>query len=148
MRKPGCIEPVIYFRYPDGHLVLAPYSDFPTPPDAIREEAETLMQVDALERRLQQQERDNWERESVRDANLIDARKQSVRDRMMSRLMSGATSEYEKDFIRAWFQLRADHPRKKYYAEQFQCYLTARHFDLGNRRADTEEFNPDRIVVK
>jgi hypothetical protein len=148
MRKPGCIEPVIFFRYPNGHLTLAPYSEFPTPDGAIREEAHTLREVDVLERRLQQQEHENWEREAQRDESLLEQRRAKLKARLYARMTSSTTDQYEKDFIREWMKLRNDHPKKLYHADQFQCYLTARHFDIGNRPADKESFNVERHEVK
>jgi len=149
MRKPGCIEPVIYFRFPDGHLTLAPYSDFPTPAGAIREGADTLAQVDRLQAILVEQERREWEREVEGDVARFQARMDQVRDRLYARMTSSSTSEYEKEFIRLYLQLRND-KRAKHRQRWLErtAYLYAREYDLGNRRADTEEFNVERHEVK
>ena len=149
MRKPGTIEPVIYFRFPDGHLTLAPYSDFPTPEGAIREGAETLSQVDRLQERLVAQERVEWEREVETDAARFQTRMDEVRDRLYARMTSSSTSEYEKEFIKLYLQLRNE-KRAKYQQRWLErtAYLHAREFDIGNRRADVEEFNPERHTVK
>jgi len=150
MRKPGCIEPVIYFRYPDGHLTLAPYSDFPTPPNAIREGAETLAQVDRLERVLQQQELDRGEREMQHDSEMIESASARIRDSLYARMTSGSTTEWEKEFLRLYLQLRDERKREKYRQRylEYSMYLSARHNDIGKRSADKEEFHPDRITVK
>ena len=149
MRKPGTIEPVIYFRFPDGHLTLAPYSDFPTPEGAIREGAETLSQVDRLQERLVAQERVEWEREVETDSARFQTRMDEVRDRLYARMTSSSTSEYEKEFIKLYLQLRNE-KRAKYQQRWLErtAYLHARQFDIGNRRADVEEFNPERHTVK
>jgi len=149
MRKPGTIEPVIYFRFPDGHLMLAPYSDFPTPENAIREGAETLAQVDRLQERLVAQERVEWAREVETDAARFQSRMDEVRDRLYARMTSSSTSEYEKEFIKLYLQLRNE-KRAKYQQRWLErtAYLHAREFDIGNRRADVEEFNPERHTVK
>ena len=149
MRKPGTIEPVIYFRFPDGHLTLAPYSDFPTPEGAIREGAETLAQVDRLQERLVAQERLEWEREVETDSARFQSRMDEVRDRLYARMTSSSTSEYEKEFIKLYLQLRNE-KRAKYQQRWLErtAYLHAREFDIGNRRADVEEFNPERHTVK
>jgi hypothetical protein len=149
MRKPGCIEPVIYFRYSDGRVVLAPYSDFPTPEGAIREGADTLSAVDRLQERLVAQERREWEQEAEQDADRFKTRIDEVRDRLYSRMTSSSTSEYEKEFIRLYLQLRNE-KRAKYQQRWLErtAYLYAREFNLGNRRADSEEFNVERHEVK
>ena len=149
MRKPGTIEPVIYFRFSDGHLMLAPYSDFPTPENAIREGAETLAQVDRLQERLVAQEKLEWEREVETDSARFQTRMDEVRDRLYARMTSSSTSEYEKEFIKLYLQLRNE-KRAKYQQRWLErtAYLHAREFDIGNRRADVEEFRPERHTVK
>lgn len=150
MRKPGCIEAVVYFRYPNGHVTLAPYSDFPTPAGAIREGAETLAQVDRLQERLVMQERMEWEKEAEQDSNRFKDRIDSVRDRLYARMTSGSTSEYEKEFLKLYLQLRNDkrHRHQQRWLER-TAYLHAREFDIGKgRQADKENFNVDRIEVK
>jgi crotonobetainyl-CoA:carnitine CoA-transferase CaiB-like acyl-CoA transferase len=150
MRKPGCIEPVVYFRRPDGHLTLAPYSNFPTPDDAIREYADTLDAVDRLEAILQRQEREVWEREAERDELLLDARRKELRDRIYQRIASSETDEWNKEFYRLYLQLTDD--KKARYRQRFlerEMYLHARHNDIGKgRRADEEVFNCERHTVK
>lgn len=150
MRKPGCIEPVIFFRYPSGHLTLAPYSDFPTPDGAIREYADTLAAVDALEARLQQQERAEWEREAQRDEELLFARRKALRDRIYQHMASSETDPWNKEFLRLYIQL--DDDKKDRFRQRFlerEMYLHARHNDIGKgRRADEETFKSDRIEVK
>lgn len=150
MRTPGTIEPIVYFRYPSGHLTLAPYSSFPTPSDAIREEADTLSKVDALLIVLQRQEHERGEQELQAEEDRFAPARASLRDRIYARISSGATTEYEKEFLRLYLQLRDDRKRTMYQQRllEYQMYLYARDNDLGSRRADTEEFHPDRITVK
>ena len=150
MRKPGCIEPVVYFRYPDGHVNLAPYTSFPTPDNAIREEADTLNKVDELLVILQRQELERGEREMEAEEDRFAPGRQSVRDRIYARITSGQTTEYEKEFLKLYLQLRDDRKRQRYQQRllEYHMYLYARENDLGSRRADTEEFHPDRIQVK
>lgn len=150
MRKPGCIEPVIYFHYLDGHLTLAPYSDFPTPEGAIREGADTLRDVDILQERLVAQERREWEREVEHDHNAFSGRMEAVRDRLYARMTSSATSEYEKEFIKLYLQLRND-KRAKHQQRWLErtAYLHAREFDTPRgREVDREVFLSDRHTVK
>lgn len=149
--KPGCIEPVIYFRYPNGRVVLAPYSDMPTPQGCIREGADTLAQVDRLQERLLAQEREQWEREAERDAEKFGKLEEAVRDRIYARICSKETGEYEKEFLKLYLQLRDEKKREKYKKLYLQrtAYLWARENDTPKgRRVDEEVFNPERHEVK
>lgn len=131
---------VIYFRYPDGHLTLAPYSECPTPDDAIREEANTLPEIDRLQKQLVQQEYERCEAEAEANESLARAGKQRVYDSLYSKLVSTATTEYERDFIREYLKLREE-KRAKYHS-RFQldrAYLWARENDVGKRKHESEE---------
>jgi len=146
-RKPGCVAPVIYFRYPNGHLTLAPFSDCPTPDGAIKEEADTLPAIDRLVDTLRKQEYENSQREMNYDMNLFAARDKEIRDRIYQRMTSGSTSEYEKEFLRYYMELRDERKREKHrqrYMEA-QWFLHARENDLGDRPADKEIVNLDKV---
>ena len=146
-RKPGCVAPVIYFRYPNGHLTLAPFSDCPTPDSAIKEEADTLPAIDKLVDILRKQEYESSEREMRNDMNLAATKDKEIRDRIYQRMTSGSTSEYEKEFLRYYLQLR-DERKRVTYRQRFmeaQWYLAARENNLGDRAADKEEVNLDKV---
>ena len=146
-RKPGCVAPVIYFRYPSGHLVLAPFSECPTPDGAIKEEADTLPAIDRLVDQLRKQEYENSQREMRYDMELMATRDKEIRDRIYQRISSSVTTEYEKEFLRYYMQLR-DERKRENYRQRFmeaQWYLAAREQDLGNRAADKEEVNLDKV---
>lgn len=153
------IEPVFYFvcgkpeltnpPRPLGYVLMSPYSGCPAPAGYCQEEARSLTEVDRLEKTLQQQEYENAEREGQTHEEYLAPLREQTRSNLMSKIFSAATSDYEKDFIREFLKLRADHPKKKFYAEQFNCYLTARHFDTPKgRRVDEEKVSIDRIEVK
>lgn len=146
-RKPGCVAPVIYFRYPNGHLTLAPFSDCPTPDGAIKEEADTLHAIDKLVDQLRKQEYETNQREMQYDMNLMATRDKEIRDRIYQRISSSVTTEYEKEFLRLYMQLRDERKRETYrqrYLEA-QWYLAAREQNLGDRAADKEEVSLDKI---
>jgi hypothetical protein len=167
MRKPGQIEPVFYFvcgdsaladnNRPVGYIVLAPYTGggdrclCPTPPGYRLEYADTLAAVDRLERTLQQQEVEAAEREHLRDVSLLEARRKEWRDRIYQRITSSVTDEWTREFLKLYLQL-SDERKRKVYAQRFlerESYLWARHNDTPKgRRADSEEFNPERHTVK
>lgn len=147
MRKPGCVAPVIYFRYPNGHLTLAPFSDCPTPDGSIKEEADTLHAIDRLVDVLRKQEYEAAQKEVQNDMNQFAAVEKSIRDRIYSRITSGSISEYEKEYLRLYLSLRDERKREKYrqrYMEQ-QWFLHARENDLGDRAADKEVVNLDKV---
>lgn len=154
MRKRGCIEPVVYFvahhcpkGHPEGYIMLAPYSSYPTPEGYSYHEADTLAAVDVLQSRLQEQEAREWEAERTMDEAQFHARRQKVRDSLYARMTSGSTGQYEKDFIREWLKLRSEKRRR--YSDAFEhrhAYLYAREFDTPGRRAD-EERAPSNIDV-
>src|SRR5262249_2128693 len=118
MRKPGCVAPVIYFRYPSGHLTLAPFSECPTPAGAIREEADTLPQIDRLVDTLRRQEYEAAQNEMHRDMNQFAQRERDIRDKLYARMTSNVTTEYEKEFIRLYLQLR-DERKRELYRQRF-----------------------------
>ena len=150
MNKPGTLN-VVYFVHPSGYVTLAPYTSFPTLPGCIRESANTLAEVDRLQKRLVAQERAQLERESQYEEATFGARQEIIRDKLYSRLASSVTTQYEKDFIREWLKLRDDSKRKKHaqILEHAQMYLHAREFDSKpGRKSDAEEFRSDSIDVR
>ena len=147
MRKPGTVAPVVYFRYPSGHLTLAPFTACPTPDGAIREEADTLSQIDRLVDTLRKQEYESSQREMQHDMNQFATIERSIRDRIYQRMTSSSTSEYEKEFLRLYMQLR-DERKRELYRQRFleaQWFLHSREFDLGDRDASKEEVNLDKV---
>lgn len=147
MRKPGCVAPVIYFRYPNGHLTLAPFSECPTPDGAIREEVDTLPAIDKLVDQLRKQEYEQAQREMHYDMNQVAQREKEILDRIYARISSSVTTEYEKEFLRNYIKLRDERKREKHRKlyEQAQWILHAREFDLGDRAADAEVVNLDKV---
>jgi len=155
MRKPGCIEPIIYFvngtdpAHEPGFIMLAPYSDFPTPAGYRCEAAETLPEARKLEAQLVAQERRATELELLHDEASFQPKREAIRDKLYARMTSSATGEYEKEFLRLYMDLRDERKRRKYEELYLQrtSYLWALHHDLGSRRADVEEFKAERHTV-
>lgn len=153
MRKLGSLEPVVYFvnhrdtTRPPGWIMLAPYTSFATPVGWSREGAESLPEVDRLERKLMEQEVAERGADLVNEERTMGPLRDAVRDKLYQRMTSNSTSQYEKDFIAAYLQLREDR-RDKYHAKylEFVTYLHARNFDTPKgRRMDSESVNVDRI---
>jgi hypothetical protein len=79
--------------------------------------------------------------------NLMATRDKEIRDRIYQRISSSVTTEYEKEFLRLYMQLRDERKREAYrqrYLEA-QWYLSARENDLGGRAADKETVNLDKV---
>lgn len=145
MRKAGCVEPVIYFTnrrdpaHPPGYVMLAPYTSYATPEGYERNGAETLAEIDKLQKTLQEQEYLRLVGELADDESRLLSARSRVRDDLYTRMTSGATSEYEKEFIRGYLQLR-DEKRARYHQRylEYTLYLHAREMDTGKRRVDEE----------
>jgi hypothetical protein len=155
MGKMGTLEPVEFFvnyTSPDherGYILIASYTGCPAPEGYRAEYADTLPAVRQLEKILQRQEHRANELEWQRDRAAGAAGRQRVRDRLMSRLASSSTSEFDKDFIRAYLQVREDKAAK--HEQRFterHAYLTALNFDTPKGRAvDEETVSLDRLNV-
>jgi hypothetical protein len=147
--KFGTLSPVIYFERADGHIFLAPYSSFPTPPGCIKHGADTLPDIDRLQKRLNAQERFQWEREAHHEYETFDARQEEIADRLRTKMVSGSTTPFERDFIEGWLKLKDEKKRKKYkdILEQRNMYLWAREHDTPGRREDEERVDLDRLEL-
>lgn len=143
---------VVYFvngrdpRHELGYVMLAPYSECATPEGYRREEANTLAEVDQLQARLTDQEMSLARQELERDESRLEPLRAAVRDRLYARMTSGATDEFNKEFLRLYLQLQNDkrHRHRQRYLER-EMYLTARENDAKNGRQPDEERRPDTL---
>lgn len=150
----GTLEPIIYFERQDGYAILPVY-DAGRPEQARRvfderykhhatekwqwrETDGTLSGVDALQKRLvdQEQRRDGAMLES--HMMVRERFRKSVADSLYSRMTSAATSEFEKEFIRLYLDLRDDKKRDKYRTqlEHRNHFLWARENMSGTKVED------------
>lgn len=90
-------------------------------------EANSLSEVDRLQKRLQQAEYDRLQQEGERDLRVWQSRIDSVRSNLSQRAASSATSEYERDFIREWIKLR-DEKRREDYKKRYEVDMAAYSF--------------------
>lgn len=119
-----------YFERRDGTVLLPPSDDIPCPADCLDREANTLAEVDALQRRLQQATYARCQQEQMRDEVAFAESRQRVIDSLHSRLASSATTQYERDFIREYIKLREE--KRDKYRQRFACdtaYLELREND-------------------
>jgi hypothetical protein len=128
--KHGTLEPIIYFERSDSYAILPVY-DAGCPEQARRvfneryknhaterwqwrETDGTLSAVDALQKRLVDQE-------ERRDGAMIEAHamvrerwRKQVSDSLRARMCSSATSPFEREFIEIYLTLREEKTRDKY----------------------------------
>lgn len=119
-----------YFERPDGTVLLPPSDDIPCPADCLDREANTLTEVDALQKRLQAATYARCQRERMRDEVAFAESRQRVIDNIHSRIASAATTQYEKDFLREYIKLREE--KREKYRQRFACdtaYLELREND-------------------
>jgi hypothetical protein len=121
---------LIYFEDRGGNISLPPSDDTPCPPGYDRREANTLAEVDRLQRRLQQATYERCQRELQRDEEAFAESRERVRSALTTRIASSATSEYEREFLKLYVQLRED--KRAAYQKRFSCdraYLEMREND-------------------
>lgn len=119
-------------RNSDGGLdvLLPPTDSTPCPTDCLEREANSLDEVDKLQRRLQDATYRRCQQELMRDEVALLESRERVRSSIADRIASSATSQYERDFLREYIKLREE-KRDKYRA-RFACdvaYLEMREND-------------------
>ena len=130
-----------YFKNAAGDIQLPPndecYFSF-CPAGYDRFEANTLDEVDRLQKALQRQTYERQHREWEHDEQAWAAARQRVIDSLHATLASSATTEYEREFIRAYIQLREEKRAK--YRQRFICdraFLEMREMDKPRNAEET-----------
>jgi len=146
---------VRYFEDRFGHIAWPPNSDTPLPKSLFcpecgcrqpyeEREANTLPELDRLQARLTDAARHRDQTQWQADSDRMAAARRSVYDRIMARIQSSSTTEYEKDFLREYLKLREE--RRAKYHSRFLCdrvYLEAREFDRPRDPAELLKENVD-----
>jgi hypothetical protein len=146
----GNVSPIIYFESANGHLVMPVYEA--GRPEQARQvyearfkpagfewrETRTLAEVDTLQKRLVAQE---CERRRAQLDTHDEVRREVSRyvaGNLRARMVSAACSEFEKNFIRLYLELRDDAKRDKFRQRllEHQSYLWAREMDSGTKIDD------------
>jgi hypothetical protein len=130
-----------YFRNAAGDIQLPPnnecYFTF-CPPGYDRFEANTLEEVDRLQKELQELTYRRQQRELEHDDATWAAARQSVIDSLHRTLASSATTNYEREFIRSYIQLREE--KREKYRQRFTCdraFLEMREMDRPRNPEET-----------
>jgi hypothetical protein len=121
---------LVFFRDASGNISLPPSDDTRCPEGYQRCEANTLAEVDALQKRLQAATYARCQQERMRDEVAFAESRQRVIDNIHSRIASAATTQYEKDFLREYIKLREE--KREKYRQRFACdtaYLELREND-------------------
>lgn len=133
----GTFSPVIYFEGPTGQISLPGTTEENQRGQNgwIRKEAGTLKAVDELQRRLEEQDRREMRTRLNHDEQIFEAKRRKIRDSLLRTMSRGATSQYEKEFIREYLSI-SDQRKRKFYSRDgsIQSYFVAREFDDGGKK--------------
>jgi hypothetical protein len=151
-QKLGSLSPIVYFENARGEIVLPPSaSEARLFYEGVRDasgktyrdwgfewrEADSLAKVDDLQNRLVEQDRRQAEGAAERDERRFAAGWARVRDNLYSRMISSSTSEYEKEFIRLYLELREDkRARHRQRWLERTSYLWCREMDASTLPQD------------
>lgn len=144
---PGRIDGPVYFVHRDGHILLAPMSDSPTPPNCERRKVETLAELDQLQERLENDTKRQCQQEIERDQRVWANKRQQIRSNLLERMKSSKCSAYEREFIQLYLQI-SDERKREVYRNRFMAdtaYFMAREFDDGGakRIAQAADLTPE-----
>lgn len=126
-----------FFERSNGEILLPPTSDTPCPKDCIEKEANSLAEVDVLQKRLQTLTAVRRARELQTDEDTFAWARERVRADLTTVLASSATSQYERDFIREYLKLREE-KRAKYH-QRFACDVAYLEMRENDRPRNAEE---------
>lgn len=158
----GSLEPVIYFENSSGYVILAPQQigQGTNLARKIYEEkyrgagwewreagANGLHEVDALQKRLVDQEVSRDRRMADKSSQEREMVRRDIAESLRARMTSSGTSEFERDFIRHYLQLRDDSKRDKYAQalKHHNYYLWSREQNSGTKVEDRMKSEPGDI---
>lgn len=148
----GQLNPIVYFINVGGVIALPPSTEYALAvKDRMRHrgfelrEARNLPEIDRLQKHMEEQEYRNCQAQLERDHSLRARVRARTRSNLMQRMVSSATSAYERDFIQNYLML--DEAKREKYQQRFsqdQMYFEAREFESGNKRMqDANQNVPD-----
>lgn len=156
----GTLNAIVYFENNQGRIALPPSTaqalqikDRMNRAGWELREASTLGEVDALQKRLEEQTYRERQREIEMDQRMGGHVRASIRSRLYQRMISSSTGDYEKEFIKNYLQLRDD--KRTDYQKRFsadQMYFEAREFNQSSHHlqelADRVEDSKQTECVK
>ena len=137
---------------PPGYVILSPYSGALPGSGYIKRVANSNAEVHALDKKIRRQTELDFEREAEHDYNLTQHYQKSLDDRINARMRGEGVDPSHQAYVRDFFmylrKLRDDHPKKQYFMNQLDCYLAVLHNDVGNRIADREVVDLDKVNAR
>jgi len=145
-RAMGTLRPIVYFENrkdptkPLGYVMISPETNtlnYYVPEGYETMEAGTLAEVTKLQKRLEQQEFDERDVELEAYKNQYAEERKQKRANLVKLMLSSDTSEYDRQFIEAYLQVRED--RRAKYEQRFSerhAYLNILAFDEGKAQAE------------
>lgn len=150
--KLGSLSGPVYFENSKGEIVLPPSeADARHFYEGVRDatgqtyrdrgfeyrKCETLGEVDALQRRLVEQDRRANERHAQMDESRRAGAWQRIGDSLRARMVSSSTSAFEREFIELYLRLREE-KRAKHRQRWLErtSYLWSREMDAGTLPTD------------
>lgn len=126
---PGMIDPpVVYFENKRGYCIVAPDISHPTPDGYIRKECKYLHEVDALTKKMNVQDTNQFEHLMEKDREIMRQRRETTRTKLRQRMLAHDCTAFEIAFIKEGLR-RLDQREK----EQTECavrgYFTQREMD-------------------
>lgn len=130
-----------YFENASGDIQLPPNDEVyatQCPPGYDRREANSLDEVDKLQKKLQAATYARNQAEIERDESTFSDARQRVLDSLRSKLASSCTTQYERDFIHSYLELREE--KREKYRQRFtvdRAYLEMRENDKPRNPEET-----------
>lgn len=135
----GQIDSVIYFRcvkdfwsgtklVKKGHLLIAPDHRHPTPDNYERLECKYLHEVDALTRKMNMQDQDEFGALMEKDRQAMELRREKTKSTLCQRMLAPDCTPFERRFIQGALDY-LDRKAKQNSEFRLQSFFTQREFD-------------------
>jgi hypothetical protein len=128
----GTFDPVVYFESPTGEISLPGTTEENQRGQNgwIRRQANTLKALDALQRRMEEQDRRDMRARLDRDEMVFEEKRRKTRESLLRTITKRTTSRYEREFISEYLQLSDERKRKFYNSDKaIKAYFMAREFE-------------------
>lgn len=128
----GTFDPVIYFESPMGQVSLPGTTEVNQRGHNgwIRREANTLQDVDALQVKLEAQDRKEMRANLEHDEAVFQAKRQKTRESLLRTMTKRTTKNYEREFIREYLTVSEQRKRKFYGRDKsINSFFLAREYD-------------------
>ncbi len=144
---PGLIDPpIVYFEAPrdfqigmkfvrKGFCIVAPDSKHPTPYGYERKECKYLHEVDALTKRMNVQDKEQYECLVAKDQEIMRQRREKTRTTLRQRMLAVDCTPFEKRFIEGALAY-LDRKEKETTEFKIRGYFVQREMDSAHAHTD------------